>query len=170
MNTPHLALIVAMDEQGCIGANGTLPWHLPADLGHFKSCTMGKPMIMGRKTFESLGGVLPGRRHVVMSRNPPPQVLPPQVVWVQDQDAALSAAGQKQEIQEIMVIGGAAIFELFLPRASRLYLTSIHATFAGDRFFPQPDPPRAGWHEVARCTHPADARNAHAMTFLTYER
>ncbi len=167
MNTPHLALIVAMDEQGCIGANGTLPWHLPADLGHFKSCTMGKPMIMGRKTFESLGRVLPGRRHVVMSHDPTPQAMPPEVIWVQDKEAALCAAAKNHEI---MVIGGAAIFALFLPQASRLYLTRIHATFAGDRFFPQPDPIQAGWHEVARRERKADARNAYAMTFVTYER
>jgi dihydrofolate reductase len=166
MNQPPIALIVAMDERGCIGANGTLPWHLPADLQHFKSCTMGKPMVMGRKTFESLGRVLPGRLHVVMSHHSP-ENTPDGVIWVHDREAALDAA---REASEIMVIGGAAIFALFLPMASRLYLTCIHATFAGDRFFPEPEPLRCGWRETARHTHAADARNAHAMTFVTYER
>jgi dihydrofolate reductase len=172
MNQPPIALIVAMDERGCIGANGTLPWHLPADLQHFKSCTMGKPMVMGRKTFESLGRVLPGRLHVVMSQRPAPQEVPRGVLWVHDQEAALHAARNANKINtnEIMVIGGAAIFTLFLPMASRLYLTCIHATFAGDRFFPEPEPLRCGWRETARHTHAADARNAHAMTFVTYER
>ena len=166
MNLPPIALIVAMDERGCIGANGTLPWHLPADLQHFKACTMGKPMVMGRKTFESLGRVLPGRLHVVMSHHSP-ENTPDGVIWVHDREAALDAA---REASEIMVIGGAAIFALFLPMASRLYLTCIHATFAGDRFFAEPEPLRCGWRETARHTHAADASNAHAMTFVTYER
>lgn len=166
MNQPPIALIVAMDERGCIGANGTLPWHLPADLQHFKTCTMGKPMIMGRKTFESLGRVLPGRLHVVMSHHSR-AIMPAGVIWVHDQEAALDAA---RDATEIMVIGGATIFALFLPVASRLYLTCIHATFAGDRFFPEPEPLRRGWRETARRTHAADAHNAHAMTFVTYER
>jgi dihydrofolate reductase len=166
MNQPPIALIVAMDERGCIGANGTLPWHLPADLQHFKACTMGKPMIMGRRTFESLGRVLPGRRHVVMSHRSP-EAIPAGVSWVHDREAALDAA---RDAAEIMVIGGAAIFALFLPMASRLYLTRIHATYAGDRFFPEPEPLGCGWHERERHTHEADERNPHAMTFAIYDR
>jgi len=138
-----LTLIVARADNGVIGRDGKLPWHLPADLKRFKALTMGKPMIMGRKTFESLPGLLPGRRHVVLTRGD----------WsaagaevAHDIESALVLAGD-----EAFVIGGAEIFALFEPYADRWELTEVHEAAAGDTTMSKPDPAR--WHEITREDH-----------------
>ncbi|HZF24988.1 MAG TPA: dihydrofolate reductase [Steroidobacteraceae bacterium] len=158
-----MALVVAMAENGVIGNANRLPWHLPADLKHFKALTMGKPMLMGRKTFDSIGKALPGRRNLVMTRGKP--VEAPGVETVPSVEAALAAT---REATELMVIGGAEIFRLCLPRAERIYLTRIHAPLAGDTRFPNVD--WNEWHAVQRTPCPADEKNAYAMTFLVLER
>ena len=160
---PVLSLVVAMAENGVIGNANRLPWHLPADLKHFKGVTMGKPMLMGRKTFESIGKALPGRRNLVMTRGGP--IDAPGIETVANLEAALAAA---QDAEELMVIGGAEIFRVCLPRAQRIYLTRVHAPIPGDTRFPAID--WNEWYRVQRSTQSADDRNAYAMTFLTLER
>jgi len=141
-----VTLVVAMAENRVIGRAGKLPWHIPADLKRFKSLTMGKPMIMGRKTFESLPGLLPGRRHIVLTRDAEWQARGSEVAH--DVGAALVLAGGP----EAMVIGGAEIFRMFLPIADAIELTMIHAPIEGNTFMPHWDERR--WHEASRDTHP----------------
>ncbi len=155
-----LFLIYARAANGCIGREGTLPWHLPADLRRFKTLTMGKPMIMGRKTFESLPGLLPGRRHIVLTRRERWDSTGAEVV--RSVDAALAAAGAG----EVAVIGGAAIFDVFMEHAARIELTEIHADFEGDTFMPAPGPE---WEVVAREDHAAEAGRP-GYSFVTLER
>lgn len=165
-----IAMIVAVDEQGVIGKDNDLPWRLPDDLKWFKRVTMGKPLIMGRRTHESIGRALPGRLNVVLSRQP--GFLAEGCVVVQDMDAALAAIlahhGDDNPVDEVVIIGGAGIYEAFMPDAERLYLTRVHATVEGDVRFPQWDPSQ--WRVVERETHDADARHAHAFTWTTLER
>lgn len=158
--TPEIMLIYARAANGAIGLDGDLPWRLPADLKHFKALTLGKPMIMGRKTFESLPGLLPGRRHIVLTRD---------AGWAAEgaQTAAtLDDAVTLADAETIAIIGGAAVFEAFLPRADRVELTQIHADYDGDTFMPELGPE---WHENAREDHAADGDHP-AFTFLTYRR
>ncbi len=159
----RIALIAALDRNGLIGRDNALPWQLPADLQHFKRTTMGKPILMGRKTWESLGRPLPGRHNIVLTRDPAYRAEGATVV--DSIDAALAAAG---DAEETMVIGGGAFYRAMLPRAARLYLTRIDAEFEGDAWFPELDP--ADWREVAREEHPADDRNPHPYAFVTLER
>jgi len=126
-----LSLIAAVAQNGVIGTNNRLPWHLPADLQHFKSVTLSKPVIMGRKTFESIGRPLPGRSNIVLSRDAAWTM--PGVVVAGNVDAALRLCAGAPEV---MVIGGAEVYRLLLPRASTVYLTEIHAHFDGDAVFP----------------------------------
>ena len=142
--TQDLFLIVAAAANGTIGVDGRLPWHIPADLKRFKALTMGKPMVMGRKTFASLPGLLPGRRHIVLTRDP--DWAAPGAEVVHDLDAALALAGNG----EVAVIGGAEIFALALPRAGRLELTEVQADVAGDTAMPRLGP---GWRETFREAH-----------------
>lgn len=160
---PLLSIIVAMDESGVIGKNNGLPWHLPADLRHFKQITMGKPVLMGRKTFESIGKPLPGREFIVLTRDKSFAVAGCRVV--QTLDEGIEAAADKPEL---VVIGGAEIFALALPLVSRIYLTRVHARVDGDTYFPAFD--RREWLAVSEQEYPADERNAHALTFMTLER
>lgn len=139
----RLSLIVAAADNGVIGHEGQLPWHLPPDLKHFKALTLGKPVIMGRKTFESIGKALPGRQNIVLSRDP--GYGAPGVRVVRDLESALWAAA---DVEEIMVIGGAVIFAQALPMADRIYWTEVHADVAGDTVFPPFD--RDDWQETAR--------------------
>ncbi|OQX31927.1 MAG: dihydrofolate reductase [Candidatus Sedimenticola endophacoides] len=160
---PILSIIAAMAENRVIGIENRLPWRLPADLQHFKALTMGKPMVMGRKTWESLPGLLPGRRHIVVTANPAYRAEG--CTLVRSVEEALAAAGG---VPEVMIVGGAALYAQTLPLARRLYLTLVEARIEGDAFFPEYDPVQ--WIEVARERHPADPRNPHAHTFLTLER
>lgn len=154
-----VTLIVARAENGVIGRNGALPWHLPADLRRFKALTMGAPMAMGRKTFESLPGLLPGRRHLVLTRNAGWHADGAEVVA--DVAEALRVAGEPR----LSVIGGAEIFKLFLPVADRIELTEVHAHPDGDTLMDPFDPVQ--WREVARDTRGAeDGRPAYAFVTL----
>ncbi|HWU04421.1 MAG TPA: dihydrofolate reductase [Novosphingobium sp.] len=158
----QLVLVVARAANGVIGADGTMPWHLPADLRHFKALTMGKPMIMGRKTFESLPGVLPGRRHIVLTRDARWQATGAETA--PDLDSAIAMAG---DVPEIAIVGGGQIYAQTLPRADRIELTEIEADIAGDTHFPALPPQE--WRETARTHTPAqDGRPAFA--FVTLQR
>ena len=157
-----LFLIYARAANGCIGRDGALPWHLPADLKRFKALTMGKPMIMGRKTFESLPGLLPGRRHIVLTRRERWDSTGAELA--RDVNQAFDLASNTAE--QAAVIGGAAIFDVFMPLADRIELTDIHADFEGDTFMPAPGPE---WREIAREDHAAEG-DAPAYSFVTLER
>ena len=147
-----LSLIVAVADNGVIGRDNALPWHLPGDLKYFRRVTMGKPVVMGRKTFESIGKALPGRINIVVTAT---------AGWAADGvevapslPAALDLARRPAPEAEVMVIGGARLFEAALEQADRLYLTEVHGRFAGDVFFNRPDPAR--WREVSREDVPGD--------------
>ena len=165
-----LSLVAARARNGVIGRGGTLPWRLPADLALFKENTLGKPVIMGRKTWDSLPiKPLPGRTNIVLSRDgsfEPAKALVCETFSQAVQIAREQAA--EDEAEEVCVIGGAALFELALPKARRLYLTEVDATVEGDVFFPPFD--EADWTEVRREHHPADEKNQHAFTFRVLER
>lgn len=153
-----MILVLARAANGTIGKDGALPWHLPADLKRFKALTTGKPMIMGRKTFESLPGLLPGRRHIVLTRDRNWQAKGAEVAH--DVDAALALAGEG----DVAVIGGAEIYGLFMPLAQRIELTQVHASYNGDTTMLQPG---NEWIEAAREEHPAtDGRPAFAFVAL----
>ncbi len=160
MSKARISLIWAMDEGGVIGVENRLPWRLPTDMRWFRRHTLGKPVLMGRRTFESIGKPLPERRNLVLSRSL--ERLPGCEI-ARSLDEARELAGDA----ELMVIGGAEVYRLALPAATRLYLTRVHARFDGDAFFPDMDFSR--WREVFREESPADADNPHACTFLIYE-
>jgi dihydrofolate reductase len=158
-----ISLMVARAANGVIGRDNALPWHLPADLQRFKSVTMGKPILMGRRTFESIGRALPGRVNLVLTRNAAWRA--PGVIAVHSLEEALAHAGTAVEL---VVIGGADLFQLVMPRAQRIYLTDIHAEIPGDTVFPALAPDE--WQEVEQLARAADARHEHAMTFRTLAR
>jgi dihydrofolate reductase len=160
---PLISLVVARAQDGVIGRDNALPWRLPADLRRFKTLTMGKPMLMGRRTFESIGRALPGRLNLVLTRDL--QWQAPGAVVVHSLAEAIAQAGAAPELA---VIGGAELFKLMLPLAARIYLTDVHAAIPGDTRFPALA--SGEWREVERSAHAADADNAHAMTFSTLER
>lgn len=162
---PTLTLVVASTDEGVIGAQGALPWHLPEDLKRFKAATLGKPILMGRKTFESIGRALPGRHNIVLTRARDYRPGDPTISVVHDLEMALAVAG---EVPEVMVIGGGDVYALVLPQASRVLRTRVHATVAGDAYFPALS--ADDWRIVTREEFPADARHAHAMTFEMLER
>lgn len=163
-----LAMIVAMASNGVIGRNNQLPWYLPNDLKYFKATTMGKPIIMGRKTFESIGKPLPGRTNIVVTRNP--EWREEGVRVVQEPRAAVELARQVALIDgaaEVMVIGGAQLYAELLPQADRLYCTQVHAEVEGDACFPALD---AGqWREVGRQDFPAEGANPYDYSFVILE-
>lgn len=157
-----ITLIVAVSDNGVIGRENALPWHLPDDLKRFKRLTMGKPMIMGRKTFESIGKPLPGRLNVVVTRDT--NYHREGIRVVHGVDEAISAA----DAPEAMVIGGSELFRLFLPRAGRVHLTRVHGHVDGDVTWPPLDVQE--WKIVEQELHEADERHAHAMTFEVWEK
>lgn len=161
--TPVVSLVVAAAEGGVIGRDNRMPWHLPADLAHFKRVTMGKPILMGRKTFASIGRALPGRLNVVITRDRGFRAAG--VTVAHSFDDAVAACGS---VPEVMVIGGGEIYAAALARAQRIHLTEVHAAIDGDTRFPTLDP--ALWREVARESRDADDRHAHAVSFVTLER
>ena len=158
---PHLTLVVAIDEKRGIGIDNKLPWHLPEDLAHFKRTTMGHPIIMGRKTFDSIGRPLPNRRNIVITRNP--DWKRDGVDAVSSLKAALALVGDTPSC----IIGGGQIFAEALPIADRMVVTEIGKTFACDAFFPEFD--RNRWKEVARETHRSES-NGFDYAYVTYER
>ncbi len=159
-----ISIIAAMANERVIGLNGDMPWHMPADLAHFKRLTQGKAIIMGRKTFESLPGALPNRRNIVVSRNLDYKA---DGCWV---CASLEQAIEKAytEASEVMIVGGAHIYQLALDQASKLYLTHIQADVAGDTFFPKWE--KSNWRVVSQSVHDADERNPYNYSFVEYER
>ena len=162
----HLDLVAALDRDHAIGRGNAMPWHLPDDLKRFKAITLGKPVLMGRKTAESLGRALPGRRNLVLTRGTAVPFAGMEAVASLDAAIALAAA---DGADALAVIGGGEVYALALPRATRLFLTHVDAAIGdGDAFFPQW--PAAEWREVARTPHPADARHAFAFEFVDYVR
>ena len=159
---PQITIVVARARNGVIGRDGTLPWRISADLKRFKRVTMGTVMIMGRKTFDSLPGLLPGRRHIVLTRDRSWSAPGAEVAHTVDEALELAGDGP------VSIIGGAEIFELFLPRANRLELTDVLRDVAGDTFMPDP---REGkeWRETAREEHRAEGETP-GFAFVTLER
>jgi dihydrofolate reductase len=162
---PEITLVVAVADNGVIGAEGGMPWHLPADLKHFKQLTLGKPVLMGRLTWEAIGKPLPGRLNLVLTRD---------VHWtangaarVRSLDEALKLA-RESGANELMIIGGAVVYREALPLARRIHLTRVHAEPWGDTLFPDLEP--GDWQEVARSERLADERNPWDLTFITLER
>ncbi len=152
-----------MTRNRIIGRNNELPWHLPADLKHFKALTMGKPMIMGRKTWESLPGLLPGRQHIVVSRNP--DYVAQDAILALSLDEAIAAAG---DAPEVMIIGGANLYQQALEIANTLYITLIDMEVEGDVSFPPLD--KTVWTQSQFEHHSADEKNPHDYSFITYRR
>jgi dihydrofolate reductase len=157
-----VSIVVAVSANNVIGRGNELPWRLPDDLKRFKAVTLGKPVVMGRKTFESIGKPLPGRTNIVISRQP--EFTADGCVTVRSVDEALSAAAAR----EVMIIGGAEIYRQALPRVDQIYLTRVHAEVPGDVEFPP-----VVWEDWIECEseyHPADERHAHPFTFLKLAR
>ena len=158
-----VSLVVAAAKNNVIGRDGELPWHLPDDLRHFKRLTTGKPIIMGRRTFESIGRPLPDRHNIVMTRDPDYAAAGCDVVTsVSD---ALKLAGDDSEV---MVIGGGQVYLDFLHRADRIYMTRVQAEIDGDTYFPEIDPNE--WQLVSSEHHDADEKNAYAFEMMVFER
>ena len=162
-----ISLIVAAAENDVIGRDGGIPWRLPADLARFKRLTMGHHLVMGRKTFDSIGRALPGRVSVVLSRRPAPGQTPSDVVWVPTLGEALGVPREAGD-DEAFVIGGSAVYGLALPMADRIHLTRVHAEIAGDVLLPRWDD--ENWREVERTRHEPDERHEHAFSFIILER
>lgn len=161
MNRPEIILVVARAQNGVIGANGDMPWRIPADLRHFKQLTKGRPMIMGRKTFDSLPGILDGRRHIVITRD---------TAWDEDGAEVVHSAAdalKRANGPHVCVIGGAEIYRLFLDQADKIELTEVHASPQGDTMLEAFDP--AIWQETQRTDH-ASAGGAPAYSFVTLAR
>lgn len=159
----RVSIIVATDDRGGIGLDGRLPWRLPEDLKRFKAVTMGKPVVMGRRTWDSIGRALPGRHNIVISRQAGRATAG--ATFVDSFSAALRAAG---DVPEVCIIGGAEIYQLALPIADEIHLTRVHATVDADTFFPSIDD--AEWEEVRREDRPADERHAHPYSFIELVR
>ncbi len=159
----EISLIVALDRNFAIGRDGEMPWHLPDDLKRFKALTLGKPVLMGRKTALAIRRDLPGRTNLVMTRGDTAPYAGQRVVHSLDEAIAIAGDG------ELAVIGGGEVFTLALPRATRMHLTWVDAAVEGaDAFFPRFD--AREWKETARIAHAADARHDHAFAFVDYER
>ncbi|CAD6552258.1 dihydrofolate reductase [Paraburkholderia sabiae] len=160
-----LTLIVARARNGVIGRDNQLPWRLPEDLAFFKRTTMGAPIVMGRKTHESIGRVLPGRRNIVVTRDAARRFEGCDTVTNLDDALALAA---RDGAAEVFLIGGAQLYEEGLRRAGKMIVTEIHADFEGDAWFPAPD--AALWEEVSRETHVAKEPNDFEYAFVIYRR
>lgn len=158
----RIAFVVAIDRNGVIGRDGGLPWRLPDDMKHVREITMGKPLIMGRRTYDSIGRPLPGRKNIVLTRDP---AFHPEGVFVaRTPDEALALAG---DAPEVIVFGGSQVFDLFISKADRIYLTQVDAEVGGDTYFSY----RQGdWRVVSSERHERDARHQHAFDILTLER
>jgi dihydrofolate reductase len=159
----RISAVVAMSENHVIGVQNKLPWHMPADLQHFKTITINKPVMMGRKTYESIGRPLPNRLNVIISRDPSFKADGCSVYH--SVDDAMSAIKNNEEI---FIIGGAILFSEMLPRIKRIYLTVIHEHVEGDAFFPELN--KKEWKEVESVKHHADERNPHDYSFITLDR
>lgn len=163
MNKPLISLIWAMDRNRLIGCNNALPWKFPADMAWFRKSTMGKPVLMGRKTFDSIGRPLPGRINLVLTRQKNLQIEGCTTISDLDELTTLS-----NDSKEIMVMGGAEIYALLLDQADRLYITEIDGEFEGDAWFPEFD--RSGWQKIFQETHQPDEKNPYPYSFTILER
>jgi dihydrofolate reductase len=155
-----LSGIIAYSQNRVIGKNNQLPWHLPDDLKHFKAITSGKTVLMGRKTYDSIGRPLPNRRNIILSRDTNLQIMGCEVIHSIEQLADLH--------EEIFLIGGAEIFSMLLPQVQTLYLTEVHAHIDGDVYFPDLNPTE--WHEISREHHSQDEKHAYAFDFIQLSR
>lgn len=160
---PLVSIIVATDERGAIGRDGGLPWRLPDDLRRFKTLTMGKPIVMGRKTWDSIGKPLPGRHNIVITRQAGFDV--PGVTAVTSLDDALAIAG---DVPEVCIIGGAEIYRLALPRTGLIHLTRVHAVVDADTYFPELDADE--WDELLVGQHAADEKHTYAYSCIELRR
>lgn len=158
-----ISIIAAMAENRAIGINNSLPWHLPADLRHFRQLTIGHHVIMGRRNYESIGKPLPDRHNIVVTRNPEYRAPGCQV-----KNSLEKALRDIQNDPEIFIIGGAEIYRQALSVADRIYLTLVHAEINGDIYFPEFD--MRDWKETIRTRHEADERNSYPYSFVTYDR
>lgn len=171
---PPIAIVAAIAANGVIGRDNRTPWHLPSDMAHFRALTLGKPLLMGRKTYESIGRPLPGRSTIVLSRSAnfgANSAVPADVRVVCDIDAALDLAkakAQALQADEIILAGGAELFALLIDRVARLHLTLVELSPAGDTYFPSIDWPH--WRELRRQAHPPQKGDDAAFTFLDFER
>ena len=157
-----LSAVVAASDNNVIGRGNALPWHLPADLAHFKRLTLGKPILMGRRTFEAIGRPLPGRRNLALTRS---GFAAPGVETVASVDAACALVVGEPEL---VIIGGAQLYQQALPLLQTIHLTRVHCTLEGDAHLPPL--PESAWRELSREERAADERNAYAMSFITLER
>lgn len=162
---PILSAILAMSENRVIGNHNQLPWHLPADLKHFKNITTGHPILMGRKTYESIGRPLPNRSNIILTRNCSLTIPGCQVVTSLRE--AIDCA-RAENNKEIFIIGGAEVYKQLLPQTQRIYLTLVHHLFTGDAFFPELEMDE--WKETERIDHNADENNAYPYSFIRLER
>ncbi len=160
-----ISLIVAASENNVIGNKGAIPWHLPDDLKFFRTVTKGHPVIMGRKTYESIGQPLPERLNIVVTRNPSYTAEGCTVVTSLPEALALA---QKSEQKEAFIIGGGELYKEAISYADRIYITKVHTNVAGDAFFVEID--AKDWHEIGRDPHAADEKHAFPFTILTYEK
>lgn len=158
-----ISLICAMSENRAIGLNNQLPWHLPADLKHFKELTMGKPIVMGRKTFESIGKALPGRKNIILTRNPDFQAENVEVLH-----SVSHILEQYSNEAELCIIGGAEIYTLFLPHATHLFLTIVHTKIEGDAYFPEFS--EKLWRLEKQDDFSADEKNQFSYSFMNYKK
>lgn len=159
-----ISMIAAMTEERVIGVKNSLPWKLPNDMKWFRKNTMGKPIVMGRKTFESFGAkALPGRTNIIITRDESYQAS--DSIVVHSIDEALKAAG---DVDEVMIIGGASFYEQMLPKADRLYLTFVHAELDGDAWFPEIN--NGDWNKVEKINHKSDDKNRYAHSFVILDR
>lgn len=165
MSAMKLSMIVALDRNRGIGQGNAMPWHLPDDFKHFKALTLGKPILMGRKTAESIGRALPGRTNLVLTRSGQVPFEGMRAVASLDEARAIAEA---EGARELCIIGGGEIFRQLLDQASDLYLTWVDAEVPADTHFPEVDV--QDWQEVSSEPHPADARHAHAFRFVHYVR
>ena len=158
-----ISIIVAIGNNRVIGKGNALPWNLPADMEHFRQKTWGKPVIMGQKTFESIGKPLPGRTNIIITLDKNYKV--PGCIVVHSIEESLEST---KDFEEVMIIGGASIYKQFLPLANRMYLTFVHGDFDGDLYFPEWDSNE--WQEVERFEREADENNRYQLSFVTLER
>ncbi len=160
-----ISMIAAQAENRVIGNKNTIPWHLPADFKYFKETTLGKTIVMGLNTFNSIGGKpLPGRKHIILN-NDPNYTPPAECVIAHSIDEVLEMA---KDVEELMICGGASVYKQFLPLSQKLYLTYVHANPEGDTYFPEVN--LAEWNEVSREDHKADEKNIFDYSFVVLER
>jgi dihydrofolate reductase len=160
-----LSIFVALSENGVIGREGELPWRLPDEQQYLKRITMGHTLLMGRKTYQSIGKPLPGRTTIVVSRNPDYKPHP-DVIVVENLESGIAVASERGE-SELFVFGGESVYAEALPKADRLYLTRVHVQLEGDAHFPAFDPDE--WKQIGEEHHPKDSRHAHAFSFQTFD-